>query len=295
MTEVSVIIPTFNRPLKVSRAILSVLSQTFTDFEIIVIDDGSIDRTPDYLTRFKGDIKIIRHHINRGVSEARNSGIKASQARLIAFLDSDDYWMPEKLDVQVNFFRENPEALICQTEEIWIRNGVRVNPRNRHLKRSGDIFEQSLKLCLVSPSAVMLRKSLLEEVGLFDQDFPVCEDYDLWLRISYKYPIHLIEKALVVKEGGFPDQLSASREGMDRFRIKSMIKLIESNRLNNKQIKAVHRELESKCRIYGKGCIKRGKMEEGHYYLQLPERLKQTITDANPQEQQAFDRPPFLP
>lgn len=295
MTEVSVIIPTFNRLVKVSRAILSVLSQTFADFEIIVIDDGSVDETLDSLDRFNGEIRIIRHSINRGVSEARNSGIRASRAQLIAFLDSDDYWMPEKLDVQVKFFLENPDAMICQTEEIWIRNGVRVNPRNRHLKPSGDIFEQSLKLCLVSPSAVMLRKSLLEEVGLFDQDFPVCEDYDLWLRISCKYPIHLIDRALVVKEGGATDQLSASRKGMDRFRIKSMIKLIESNRLNGRQIRAVHRELEAKCRIYGEGCIKRGKTEEGSYYLQLPERLKQSIPDANPQEQQAFYRPLFSP
>ncbi|MFC1532860.1 glycosyltransferase family 2 protein [Thermodesulfobacteriota bacterium] len=274
MTKVSVIIPTFNRSEKVSVAISSVLCQTFTDFEIIVIDDGSVDGSSDSLAQFQGKIMLVRHQKNLGVSAARNNGIKASQSPLIAFLDSDDYWMPEKLGTQVRFFKEKPETVACQTDELWIRNGVRVNPRRKHLKPSGDIFEPSLKLCLVSPSAVMLRRSLLDEVGLFDEDLPVCEDYDLWLRISCRYPIHLIDKKLVAKEGGSPDQLSSSRKGMDRFRIKAMIKLLHNGRLTENQIAAVHRELEVKCRIYGEGCIKRGKREEGAYYLQLPQNVK---------------------
>ncbi len=293
MTEISVIIPTFNRSKKVSRAISSVLSQTFTDFEIIVVDDCSVDETPYALARFKEDIKVIRHERNRGVAEARNSGIQAARSPIIAFLDSDDYWLPEKLDVQQGFFRQNPDAMICQTEEVWIRNGKRVNPGRRHLKRSGDIFEPSLKLCIVSPSAVMLKRSLLEEVGPFDHDFPVCEDYDLWLRIACQYPVHLIGRPLVVREGGAPDQLSASQKGMDRFRIRSMIKLLQGRRLRPSQITALYRELEAKCRIYGEGCIKRGKEEEGRYYLGLPERMKQTFPETNPLEPRASDRPPF--
>jgi glycosyltransferase involved in cell wall biosynthesis len=295
MTEVSVIIPTFNRADKLPRAISSVLSQTFNDFEIIVVDDGSVDDTPLSLSQFQGDIRYIRHPKNMGVSAARNSGIKASQAPLIAFLDSDDYWMPEKLDVQTQFFRENTKEVICQTEEIWIRKGVRVNPGKKHLKPSGDIFKQSLKLCLVSPSAVMLKRSLLDRVGLFDQEFPVCEDYDLWLRVSCEYPVHLIDRDLVVKEGGAPDQLSTSIKGMDRFRIKSMIKLLQSGRLSERQIRAVFSELEIKCRIYGEGCIKRGKIEEGSYYIELPRRLRQSYHNINLQEHPASDPLPFLP
>ncbi len=270
MTEVSVIIPTFNRGEKVLRAVSSVLCQTFTDFEIIVVDDGSFDETRTLLDPFQDRIRLIIHPENRGVSAARNSGIKASKSPLIAFLDSDDYWMPEKLEAQVGFFRENPDAVACQTEELWVRNGTRVNPRKRHLKPSGDIFEPSLKLCLVSPSAVMLRKNLFDEVGLFDEELPVCEDYDLWLRISCRHPVHLIERSLLVKEGGASDQLSASRRGMDRFRIRAMINLLESGRLNGDQIRLVRRELEIKCRIYGEGCLKRGKTGEGNYYLGLP-------------------------
>jgi glycosyltransferase involved in cell wall biosynthesis len=274
MTKVSVIIPTYNRAEKVLRAISSVLSQTYEDFELIVIDDGSDDHTREGLSRFKDHILLLNHTENMGVSAARNSGIEKARGEFIAFLDSDDQWMPEKLEVQIDFFRENPDIVACQTEEIWIRKGIRVNPKNRHLKPSGDIFEPSLKLCLVSPSAVMLKRSLLDEVGLFDERFPVCEDYDLWLRISKKYPIYLIKKALVVREGGASDQLSSSLKGMDKFRIQSMLKLLKEGELNRKQIAAVMNELDIKCKIYGEGCLKRGKIEEGNYYLTLPQEVK---------------------
>jgi glycosyltransferase involved in cell wall biosynthesis len=283
VTEVSVIIPTYNRAQKVSRAILSVLNQTFNDIELIVIDDGSVDETADELARFKDRIVIIRHPENLGVSAARNSGIKASRSSLIAFLDSDDYWMPEKLETQVRYFSENSDAVVCQTEEIWMRNGIRVNPWNKHLKPSGDIFERSLKLCVVSPSAVMIRRSIFDEIGLFDEEFPVCEDYDLWLRIGCRYPIHLINKYLLVKEGGHLDQLSSMLKGMDRFRIKAMVKLLEKGCLSDIQSAAVNLELERKCRIYGNGCIKRGKTEEGNYFLQLPDKIKHhDLKDVHP-------------
>jgi glycosyltransferase involved in cell wall biosynthesis len=270
MAEVSVIIPTYNRARKVARAVASVLYQTYTDYELIVVDDGSRDNTGETLSLFPSRIIRLVHDGNRGVSAARNTGITASGAPLIAFLDSDDYWLPEKLAVQVAFFKAHPKAMACQTQEIWIRKGLRVNPRKKHLKPSGRIFVPSLKLCLVSPSAVMVTRSLLDEVDLFDEAFPVCEDYDLWLRVSCKYPIHLLNKDLVIKEGGAPDQLSKSLMGMDRFRIKSLVKIIQSGCLTPRQRYAALCELRAKCEVYGKGCMKRGKKEEGEYYLQLP-------------------------
>ncbi len=283
LPDVSVIIPTFNRARKVARSISSVLDQTFTNYEIIIVDDGSSDGTANSLAQFKHNskIKCLSHPKNLGVSAARNNGIMASRAPLLAFLDSDDYWLPEKLVVQVKFFRQNPKAVVCQTEEVWIRKGQRVNPRKKHRKPSGYIFKPSLKLCLVSPSAVMLKRSLLDEVGFFDEDLPVCEDYDLWLRISSQYPIYLIDQNLAVKEGGDPDQLSSKHKGMDRFRIKAMMKLIRSGQLNEDQCQAVLQELAIKCRIYGNGCIKRGKDEEGEFYLQLPEKVKKGISGDN--------------
>ncbi|MBW1817791.1 MAG: glycosyltransferase family 2 protein [Deltaproteobacteria bacterium] len=274
MQGVSVIIPTFNRAEKLVRAVSSALSQSAPPAEVIVVDDGSTDHTKSALAPLIHRITYVRHRENRGVSAARNTGLRRSGAEFIAFLDSDDHWVEDKLAVQTRFFRRHPDAVACQTEEIWIRGGRRVNPKKKHKKPSGDIFSASLKLCLVSPSAVMLRRSLLDEVGLFDESLPACEDYDLWLRIGCRYPIHLIPEYLVVKEGGAPDQLSARYPGMDRFRIRAMVKLLKTAPLSERQRRAATEKLALKCRIYGNGCLKRGKTEEGRYYLNLPADMK---------------------
>jgi glycosyltransferase involved in cell wall biosynthesis len=267
---VSVVIPTYNRGWILKEAIDSVLAQDFGDYELIVVDDGSTDGTFSLLDSYGGTILVIRQE-NRGVSAARNRGIAAASGRCIAFLDSDDLWLPGKLGVQFDFFLRNPDASICQTEEIWIRDGLRVNPGNRHRKASGMFFERSLALCLVSPSAVMIRKSLFGEVGLFDESLPACEDYDLWLRIGASHPIFLIDDPLVVKRGGHPDQLSRA-PGLDRYRIQSLVKLLESGRLSKDQHAAAARTLVEKCAVYGNGCIKRGKPEEAARYELLARR-----------------------
>ena len=278
MPRVSIIIPTFNRRGKVIQAISSVFHQSFSDHEIIVVDDGSTDGTQSALTPFGSRIHYLKHTTNRGVSAARNTGIRKSNAPLIAFLDSDDSWLPEKLAAQIAFFEHHAHAVACQTEEIWMRNAHRVNPKKRHRKPSGNIFEPSLRLCLVSPSAVMLKRSLLEEVGLFDEEFPACEDYDLWLRISCRHPVYLINRHLVVKEGGHQDQLSRRITGLDRYRIRALVKLLKSRELNEVQITAVIKEIAFKCDIYGRGCLKRGKTDEGNHYLQLPQILKEKLS-----------------
>lgn len=264
---VSVIIPTFNREKLVARAIESVLAQTYPHFELIVVDDGSTDATAVLLARYADRMRVLRRD-HGGVSAARNCGIRAAAGWLIALLDSDDYWMPEKLAYQVDVFVRHPEIMIGQTEEIWIRNGVRVNPGRRHQKKSGLIFEQSLPLCLISPSAVMLRRSLFDEIGLFDESLPACEDYDLWLRITWKHPVHLISRALTVKCAGHPDQLSRQPE-LDKYRIQSIVKILDRTVLSARQRAAAEVVLAEKCRIYAAGCRKRGKMEEADYYLSL--------------------------
>jgi glycosyltransferase involved in cell wall biosynthesis len=277
MTNISVIIPTFNRALKVARAVASVLYQKYTDYEIVVVDDGSDDDTLSSLKQFGKKIKKIVHSENRGVSAARNTGIQNTDSPFVAFLDSDDYWLPGKLETQMDFFSREPEAVICQTEETWIRNGRFANPAKKHQKPSGDLFNPSLKLCLISPSAVMIKRVLLEKVGLFDESLPACEDYDLWLRISCGYPVHLIKEWHVVKEGGHSDQLSSKYKGMDRFRIKAIVKLLKSGALNLEQYEEAMAELSRKCTIYGKGCLKRKKIEEGRHYLALPNFLDKEV------------------
>jgi glycosyltransferase involved in cell wall biosynthesis len=268
---ISVIIPTFNRAAWVREAVDSVLAQSFQDFELLVVDDGSTDTTGEALIPYGDRLRYI-YQTRQGVSAARNRGLEMAAGEWLAFLDSDDFWLPQKLETQVDFLNRNPQAEICQTEEIWVRHGRRVNPRKKHRKPSGDIFAPSLTLCLVSPSAVMLKKSLLLEVGVFDRSLPACEDYDLWLRISCRKPVFLIEEPLVVKRGGHPDQLSRCLSSLDRYRIRSLEKLLDSGLLSPRQYDLARRELDRKCRIYGQGCLKRGKIAEGQAYLRLPGR-----------------------
>ncbi len=269
---VSVVLPTYNRGWVVNEAVDSVLDQDYGHLELIVVDDGSVDNTPRLLSAFGNRISVIRQE-NRGVSAARNTGIRAATGELITLLDSDDTWLPGKVSAQVAFFKANPEALVCQTEEIWIRNGVRVNPGKRHRKEGGMIFERSLALCLVSPSAVMMRRSLLDEVGLFDESMPACEDYDLWLRIAWKYPVHLIDRPLIVKRGGHADQLSRM-PGLDKYRIRSITHLLDSGVLSRDQSEAARIMLTSKCSIYAQGCRKRGRIDDAEHYDQLAGRYE---------------------
>ena len=269
---VGVIIPTYNRGWIVKEAIDSVLEQDFSDYELIVVDDGSDDDTPAILKAYRNKITVLRQP-NKGVSAARNRGIEAAMGSLIAFLDSDDLWLPRKLSAQVNFFKLHPEAVINQTQEHWIRNGIRVNPKKRHHKFSGMIFERSLALCLVSPSAVMLKKNLFGIVGVFDEQLPACEDYDLWLRISCRYPVHLIDTAFVIKRGGHDDQLSKAT-GLDKYRIRSLVKIIDSDLLTPSQYQAAVATLKEKCEVYAGGCRKRGRVEDANYFYQLAEKYR---------------------
>ena len=267
---VSVILPTYNRAWALKDAVDSVLSQDYPNIELVIIDDGSKDNTQELLEAYKNKIIVLRQE-NSGVSAARNKGIKKSRGEFIALLDSDDAWDKRKISCQVEFFKHHPEALICQTEEIWIRNGKKVNPKAKHKKPSGMIFEPSLNLCLVSPSAVMMKRQLFDMKGYFNENFTVCEDYDLWLRVSSTLPVFLIDKPYTIKRGGHKDQLS-NFHSQDKFRIRSLSALIQSGHLTQEQIEKTKKVLKKKCGIYGNGCIKRGKKEEGQYYLEISRR-----------------------
>jgi len=265
--SVSVIIPTYNRGWTLRAAVDSVLAQTYRDFELIVVDDGSTDDTVEILPSYGPDIQVLRQ-ANAGVSAARNTGVRSAKGAFIAFLDSDDRWFPDKLGVQVDFFASHPEAVICQTEETWIRKGKRVNPKKVHQKPSGHIFKASLALCLVSPSAVMLRKALFDEIGGFDETLPACEDYDLWLRVSARYPVHLVQTPLIIKNGGHADQLSRM-PGLDRYRIKAIEKILATGELSADRRRAAIEMLLKKAAIYAGGCRKRGKNKEARVYENL--------------------------
>jgi len=269
--EVSVVIPTWNRRAMVREAIASVLAQTGARFELIVIDDGSTDGTLDDLKRLAAGaredpivIEIIAHS---GPAAARNRGVELARAPLIAFLDSDDRWRAGKLERQLAFMREHPKCVISQTQELWIRDGRRVNPGRRHLKRGGDIFIDSLRVCLISPSATMMRTDLFRTKGGFDPSMAACEDYDLWLRILVNHEAGLLdEEALVERRGGHPDQLSATTPALDRFRILALAKLLAYERLSDARRDAVSAVLAEKCRIHAKGLARRSRVEDAAFY-----------------------------
>ncbi len=268
---VSVIIPTFNRFAMLCEAIDSVLAQTFTDFELIVVDDGSSDETESVRKQYGTSIQYFLQE-NQGVSAARNRGIREARGEFICFLDSDDLWLPRKLELQFAAMFENPADWISYTEEIWYRRGVRVNPKRKHAKRGGWIFAHCLRLCIISPSSVMIRKNLFEEVGVFDEEFPVCEDYDLWLRIAKDHPVRLIEEPLIIKRNGHPGQLSTSDWGFDRYRLRSVARLLASGSLSPDQADAAVAVLTEKCRILYRGFLKREKRDEAAACAELVRR-----------------------
>ena len=253
--RVSVVIPTYNRAGFVREAIASVLQQDHPEVELIVVDDGSLDDTPAVVRGFGAAVRYLWQE-NRGVSAARNRGAAVSTGDLIAFLDSDDLWMPGKVSAQVGYFEAHPEAQACHTDEVWIRRGVRVNERRIHRKQGGWQFLASLPRCRISPSAIMMRRGLWERLGGFDEGLPACEDYDLWLRLTAVAPVGFLPDRLVIKRGGHADQLSRVTPALDRYRITALEKALKT-RLPAEHRRAVLEQLVAKCRIVAHGARKR--------------------------------------
>ncbi len=273
MLRISVVIPTFNRCQRLQRALDSVFLQSCQPDEVIVVDDGSNDDTDTMIREKFPDVRYCFQE-NKGVSHARNVGICQAKGEWIAFLDSDDEWLPDKLQMQQLALSHQPEVKICHTEEIWIRNGVRVNQMNKHKKTGGWIFQRCLPLCAMSPSSIIIHRSVFENVGVFDETLPACEDYDLWLRITAEYPVAFVDEAQIIKYGGHEDQLSSKYWGMDRFRIIALEKIVANdNSLLSADKEAAVRMLVKKCKIYRQGALKRNKQQEAEYYQSIIERF----------------------
>lgn len=253
--QISVVIPTFNRLPTLIRAIDSVIGQTSPVDEIIVVDDGSNDGTEIQIRENYPQVKIT-HQPNQGVSAARNNGIELARYPWIALLDSDDSWLPDKIENIRLAQLENPEYLLFHSDEIWVRNGVRVNAMNKHGKSGGWIFQNCLPLCVISPSAVVISHDLLETTGLFDETLPACEDYDLWLRVCHQQPVYYIDSPLITKYGGHSDQLSNRYWGMDRFRIRALQNLLDNANLAVDNRLATEKMLREKLNILLKGARK---------------------------------------
>jgi glycosyltransferase involved in cell wall biosynthesis len=272
---VSVIIPTFNRKELCRKAVSSVLNQTYKNYELIVVDDCSDDGTSaEYLFGKEQRNTYIRQKYNCGVSKSRNTGVSHSKAEWIAFLDSDDEWHPNKLEKQVQWISNNPSYNIVQTKEIWIRKGVRVNPPKTHEKIAGLIFKESLERCMITPSSVMLRKKLFIEIGTFNESIPACEDYGLWLRITLNHPVGLIDEYLLTRNGGRKDQLSLSVGVLDKFRVRTLLDLLNYGKLNIEQKSLVCKTLVKKAEIVANGLKKRNKVDEYERFRRIADQYR---------------------
>ena len=255
--KVSVIIPTLNRINTLQRAIDSVIAQSFKSIEIIVVDNGSSDGSVKMLNKYYPIVKLIHEH-KVGVSASRNKGIKYASSPWIAFLDSDDAWDQKKLEKQINLLLNSHDKYrLIHTNEIWIRNGKKINQMKKHQKFGGYIFNECLSLCCVSPSSVLIDRSIFDDIGLFNENLPVCEDYDMWLRICSKEEVLFLDEKLTLKYGGHKDQLSKSHWGMDRFRVSSIENLILNYDLNTDQKNKSMATLIKKLKIIINGAKKR--------------------------------------
>ncbi len=259
--EISVIIPTYNRCDLLKRAINSVIKQTIMPKEIIIVDSGSTDQTYQMVSSLFPEINYFIEK-KRGVSAARNKGILESKSKWVAFLDSDDAWKPTKLEKQMEYSLFNQDKYrIIHTDETWYRNKKFLNQLKKHKKSGGNIFKNSLQLCCISPSSVVLKKQIFEEYGLFDENLEVCEDYDMWIRITSKEEVGFLDSPLVSKYGGHSDQLSKKFWGMDRFRIKSLEKNLKNEYFSKSQKINVLDTLIEKLTIVSGGALKRGNKE----------------------------------
>ncbi len=258
--RISVVIPSFNRLHTLPRALDSVRAQTVPPDEIIVVDDGSSDGTARHLARYYKDVKcMVQKHA--GVSAARNGGIRAARGDWIALLDSDDTWHSRKLERQAAALTDTSGYRVCHTDEVWIRDGRRVNPGRRHAKQGGWIFRQCLPLCAMSPSSILIHRDVFDETGLFDESLPACEDYDLWLQITARYPVLFVPEALTVKYGGHDDQLSRQYPAMDLFRIQALERILRYEHLRPSDRANALAMVLQKIEIVMNGARKRGRRD----------------------------------
>lgn len=270
MSKITVIIPTYNRAGTIRRALDSVIEQSQPPDEIIVVDDGSTDETGAVIQKEYPTVKYLFQE-NYGVSSARNNGMMNACGDWLAFLDSDDEWLPGKLARQMDALAahnrqhasnldvddSSPDMRVCHTNEIWIRNGKYLNQKRKHQKFGGYIYEKCLPLCVISPSSVIIHRSVFEDIGMFDENMPACEDYDMWLRICSKMPVLFIDEPLIHKYGGHDDQLSHVIWGLDRYRIYALEKMLKYGNLEGKEYDLTRAMLIEKTQIVIQGAEKR--------------------------------------
>lgn len=258
--EVSVIIPVYNRPVLLEQALFSVQEQTFSDYEVIVADDGSD------APLLAGNIALeipFRHlklpHCGRP-GAVRNAAVQEARGRYIAFLDSDDSWQPEKLALQLDAIKAS-DCRWSHTRETWLRGDTIVSQRKQRHKREGDIFEDALVKCIVGPSTLLMERSLFIETDGFDSDLEVAEDYEYWLRVLDNNPIQYVDRELTIKQAGDWDQLSAKYGQIEIFRLLGLVNLLINRSLSDSRMELASESFVKKLAIFINGAKKRNRME----------------------------------
>ena len=212
--KVSVVIPTYNRAHLIGRAIKSVLNQTYQDFEIIIVDDGSTDNTEEVVKSFNDErIRYIQHKKSRGSAATRNTGIKASKGKYIAFQDSDDEWLLGKLQKQMEIFKNAEKKVGVVYTGFWrIENGKKIYiPSFKVKQKKGDIHKEILKGNFISPQTTVVKKECFHVSGMFDEQLVSRHDWELWIRISKKWHFEFIDEPLV-NVYRTPDSISVTQK-----------------------------------------------------------------------------------
>ena len=294
MPLVSVIIPAYNRAPLLKEAVRSVLAQSFRDIEIIIADDGSTDGTPSMLRELEEKslsapegppLRLLRQDHRGMAGQVRNFAVQAASGRYLAFLDSDDLWLPEKLSRQLPFFGKPPGLRLVHTRELWLRQGRVISQKGQRHRRFGDVFGDALEKCILGPSTVVLERSLFDEIGGFREDLEVAEDYELGLRITALHEIGYVDEPLTVKRAGEWPQLSKKYDHIEDFRIKALQPLIDQDRLPFSRRMPARRVLSRKCGVYARGCRKRGRSEEALRYEALAAAYRTSGINAVPAPQ----------
>ncbi|MFW6360984.1 MAG: glycosyltransferase family 2 protein [Spirochaetota bacterium] len=271
---ISVIIPVYNRPQLALEAVRSVLFQSYPQLECILVDDGSTDPPNEARRLFAADprFRYLRIDHTGLPGAARNRGVAAARCDLIAFLDSDDLWLPRKLELQVPLLvqslrEEGGAPALVHSKEIWLRDEKIISQKRHRHRRRGDVFPDALKKCMIGPSTVLMRRSVYAALGGFREDLEIAEDYELWLRLAALHPVEYVDEPLIVKRAGHGEQLSEKYGHIELFRLKGLEDLVRGRwfarhaRACELQQSAAA-ELAKKCAIYAAGCRKRGKSGE---------------------------------
>lgn len=294
MARVTVVLPTFNKRENVAEALESVLTQTYTERDVVVVDDGSTDGTAvDLFARFgaqprarqivesmnpaamkpfshafpsRGSTIVYHYQSNRGLSAARNRGILETRGRLLAFIEAEDLWDRRHLDTHIRFRQDHPAAMVTCVGECPLKgNGRRHTAKSGLAQPTGWIFEQTLTASPLCTSAVLMSRRVIEECGVFDENLEACEDYDFWLRISPRYPIYGLEGAPIMRRSPRREP-SARAWSAEKFRVYALEKSFQSGHLDGHQRLLVAEEIVRKCERLVDGYRRTKSDERANFY-----------------------------